>query len=354
MTMQNQKHLKTIILGVSVSLLLIGGYVVLRPFFSGIAWAIVISLATWPLFEKISRALPRWLASTAMVGVVALTSALIIAPIVFTLFREVLVLSSEIRAQLPQLRDQLREASLGHPLLADLLRSLQAKILSPGLEQLEKALEVASEYQRTLFVFVTSAIGGFLGLIAQSGVALFTMFFLFYHGESIAKEFNSFVHTMFGESADNILVSMRETIRGAVYGVLATSVAQGILAGLGFLVAGAPMPILLGVAATLFSLIPMGTPFVYVPVVIFLGLTSSWITAVLLLLWCVLIVSTIDNLIRPIFISSATNVSMALVFFGVLGGVIGFGLIGIFVGPVILVILQVLFRQVIREKYLAH
>jgi predicted PurR-regulated permease PerM len=131
------------------------------------------------------------------------------------------------------------------------------------------------------------------------------------------------------------------TIRATLYGVLLTSLAQGSLAGVGYYLVSAPYPVTLTIITALASLVPFGPPFIYIPVAIGLVLQGvSMYKIVLFLCWCVGVVSAADNILRPLFISQTTKLSFLLVLFGILGGVSSFGMLGLFIGPIIMVVVM--------------
>jgi predicted PurR-regulated permease PerM len=118
-----------------------------------------------------------------------------------------------------------------------------------------------------------------------------------------------------------------------------------MLAGLGYAVAGAPSPILLTLMTLLIALIPFGTPFAWGGVAIWMLAKGQTVPAIGLILWGVFVVSWIDNIIRPMVISGATKVPFLLIMFGVLGGLGAFGMVGLFIGPVILAVLLAVWRE---------
>ncbi|OGV95880.1 MAG: hypothetical protein A3I04_08340 [Nitrospinae bacterium RIFCSPLOWO2_02_FULL_39_110] len=143
---------------------------------------------------------------------------------------------------------------------------------------------------------------------------------------------------------------LHQTIYAVFYGILLTGFVQGILAGIGYAVAGVTSPVLLGAATAIFSLIPIaGTSIIWVPIVGYLFLKGDVSHAVPLGLWCLLIVGVIDNMIRPIFISGHSRTPLFMTIIGVFGGLAVFGFIGIIIGPLILVISSTLFDFYLTE-----
>lgn len=136
-----------------------------------------------------------------------------------------------------------------------------------------------------------------------------------------------------------------DTTRAVVYGLLLAAIVQGFMAGLGYWAAGISAPVFWGAATAMLALIPFGATLVWVPMGLWLLLTGHFAAGVGLLLWGMLAVSWIDNLVRPMVISGVSNVPFLIVLFGVLGGLGAFGLIGLFVGPVILAVLLAIWRE---------
>jgi predicted PurR-regulated permease PerM len=137
--------------------------------------------------------------------------------------------------------------------------------------------------------------------------------------------------------------------KAVVWGLVATALAQGALAGLGYWWAGVDAPVLFGAVTALVAMLPFGAPFVWGSIGIWLLVSGNLTAGIGLLVWGALVVSWIDNLIRPLVISSATRIPFLLVLFGVLGGLAAFGLIGLFLGPVILAVLVAVWREWLEE-----
>jgi predicted PurR-regulated permease PerM len=184
----------------------------------------------------------------------------------------------------------------------------------------------------------------------NGAISILSLYFLLSHSKFLVNQIQTGALRLGGPTYRDMLVSIYETLRATLRGILLTSVTQGFLAGIAYFVAGAPFPILLTLLTALSSLLPFGTPFIYVPVALLLiSGGASWFTTVAYLVWCIAVVSTADNILRPIFISSVTKISFLLVLFGIIGGLITFGLLGIFVGPVTIVLASQLWRDFVSE-----
>ena len=158
------------------------------------------------------------------------------------------------------------------------------------------------------------------------------------------------LHRFVGARVDAYLAAVGVTTQAVVYGLVLTALAQGTLAGLGYWAAGVEAPVLLAALTVLVALIPFATPFVWGSIGVWLLLQGQLAAGVGLLLWGVLVVSWVDNLIRPLVISRATSIPFLLVMFGVLGGLAAFGLVGLFLGPVILAVLMAVWREWLEEQ----
>ncbi len=196
---------------------------------------------------------------------------------------------------------------------------------------------------------ILDLLGGVGRNAAKFGLALLAVFFLYRDGQSLLDQVRHVLHRFLGARVDGYLAAAGATTRAVVYGLVLTALAQGTLAGLGYWVAGVEAPILLGALTALIALIPFGTPFVWGSIGLWLLLNGQVAAGVGLLAWGTLVISWVDNLIRPLVISSATQIPFLLVMFGVLGGLAAFGLVGLFLGPVILAILMAVWREWLEE-----
>jgi len=192
---------------------------------------------------------------------------------------------------------------------------------------------------------IVTTVGDLGRNLAGAGLALFALFFFYRHGSALLSQIERATHRLAGKRVHAMLLPLGQTVRAVTYGMLLTALAQGALATLGYWVAGLGAPVLLGAATTLLALVPFGAPIVYVPVSAWLLVQGRPLAGLLLLAWGILVVSTVDNLIRSWFISGTTRVPFLLVFLGVLGGLATFGAIGLFVGPVTITLLLVLWRE---------
>lgn len=315
---------------------------ILRPFFTPLLWAIILTTTTWPSYTRLRRQLPPKpllapLLATALLGVILIV---IVVPLPVRLAFEIKDLTERLRViDLDLLRDDAKSLPVIGKLFATSLNSI--------LQESTTLADVLAEHQAAVFSFAKGLAQGLFSTLAGIIGALVGCFILFRHGETLAAELRSILTRIGGESTANLIDTVHVTVRGAAYSVLATAVAQGALAGIGYYITGAPLPVLLGVVTMIVSLIPFGPPFMYVPVALYLIFFSQlpWYHGVGLALWGTVVVSTIDNVLRPLFISQSTKLSPMLVFVGVLGGAVSFGLLGVFIGPALIAVARWLWSR---------
>jgi predicted PurR-regulated permease PerM len=153
------------------------------------------------------------------------------------------------------------------------------------------------------------------------------------------------VSRLSGDRGRRLVGVAATTMRGVVYGIIGTAIAQGVAAGIGFLIAGVPAAPLLGLATFFLSPVPIGPPLVWIPAAIWLFYHGSTGWAIFMAIWGVAVVSSVDNVIKPLIISRGSNLPFILVLLGVLGGVVAFGFIGLFLGPTLLAIGYVILQE---------
>ncbi len=186
--------------------------------------------------------------------------------------------------------------------------------------------------------------------LIKLGFALLSLFFFYRDGHTILHQVSKALEMVIGPRIHHYLDTISETTRAVVYGVGLTAIAQALLAGVSYFVAGVPNPMVLTIVTFLFALIPFGPPLAYGSVSLWLFSQGHTMEAIGVMAWGVCVVSTADNVIRPLVISGATQIPFLLIMFGVLGGIASFGLIGLFIGPVILAVLLAIWREWLHEN----
>ncbi len=322
--------------------LLLVGFAVVRPFLVSIAWAAILAYVSWPLLLRVQArlhgrrtlaALTMTLMLTLALGGVLLWTGLLLRREGLAAFRDaVALLQSGVRLPDPIVRI---------PWLGTWLQERLAE-LGGDPAVLERQLsQLAEEWGVRAMRIV-----GDLGLNAlRLAISLLTAFFLFRDGDRLLAQLHGILRGLLGERVEGYFAAVGNTTRAVVYGLLLAAMAQGLLAGLGYWAAGVRAAAFWGVATALVALIPFGAPLVWGSIGLWLLLQGQVSAGIGLLLWGALAVSWVDNLVRPWVISGVAKTPFLLVLFGVLGGLAAFGLIGLFVGPVVLAILLALWRE---------
>ena len=322
--------------------LLLAGFVVLRPFLATIAWAAILTYVSWPLHLRVQARLRgrRTWAALAMTLMLTLALGLALLWLGLLLRSEGAAAVREAIALL-QAGVHLPEPITRIPWLGPWLQERLAELGGDRAAWGRQLSELAEQWGGRAMRMV-----GDLGLNAlRFGVALLTAFFLFRDGERLLEQLRHILHGLLGERVQAYFAAVGDTTKAVVYGLLLAAFAQGLMAGLGYWAAGVRAPVFWGVTTAMVALIPFGAPLVWGSISVWLLLQGQVGAGIGLLLWGALAISWIDNLVRPLVISSVAGIPFMLVLFGVFGGLAAFGLIGLFVGPVILAVLLALWRE---------
>lgn len=346
-----RKEVLRLVLGLAaLALVLWGSVVVLAPFARAVVWAVILGLTAWPVH--------RWLADRIIGGrtMSALVMTVVLAVVVVVPVGALgLALASEL--------EPMTQA------LAKWTKDRQVVLPAPWNELpfVSEAVERANEYladaalRKSWIKKLSEGEDG--GLVARVGrdlvknvvnlvLTLFTLFFVFRDGESVALELRILLDRIAGGRGRGLLLAVRRTVRAVFYGWVLTAAIQGLVAMVGYAMIGMRAPILLGAATGLAAVIPFGITIVWLPIAISLGSQGDWGRAAVLAAWSILVVGLIDNFLRPLFISGPSKIPFILVFFGVLGGLAKYGLLGLVLGPVTLAVLLALWhtaREVLND-----
>jgi predicted PurR-regulated permease PerM len=181
--------------------------------------------------------------------------------------------------------------------------------------------------------------------ILQLTLSVFAAFYLYRDGVVFAARFQAGMERIAGPRAKALIDLAARTVRGVVYGVLGTALAQGVAAAVGFLIAGVPGPLFLALLTCALSIVPFGPPLVWASATLWLLHTGSPGWAMFMGLWGFFIISSVDNVVRPYLISQGAALPFLLVLLGVIGGLFAFGFIGIFLGPTLLAVGFAMLRE---------
>ncbi|MDD5036715.1 MAG: AI-2E family transporter [Methylococcaceae bacterium] len=329
--------------------LLILTFRVLEHFIIPVGWAIILAYVTWPLHRLVQRACGGKDTPAALLTTLLLTSVIVI-PLVWASFLLQIEIV-EIYHNLPRWLDK-------KPALPDF--AVNIPYMGRELERLFEQADTLRELLRDrVLPWAQQYSGQFLNLLgdvgynaAKLGFTLLTVFFFYREGPEVIGQVRKVLWTLLGDRSDGYITTTEEMVKAVVYGIVLTAIAQGTLAGLGYWAVGLRAPILLGLVTMFFSMIPFGTPLVWVSASLWLLANDQHWAGISLALWGSLVVSWVDNIIRPLVISGATRIPFLLVFFGVIGGLANFGFIGLFFGPVVLAISFAVWREWLEHQIL--
>ena len=322
------------LMGLLVAGLAVGCAVVLQPFFSALLWASILVFTTWPVCRWLRARLGLGRAGSAA-AMVLLTAVLLVLPLALAAPSGAADVD-ELRASLMTLLDGglpsaphwLFEVPLAGPTLSTYWNEWAAD-LSAAVSFFRPYFGIIAEQGLSLLLGIANG-------ILQAVLALVIAYFFWVSGDSLARFLQDALRRIAGEKADRLIIVTGATIRGTVYGILGTAIVQGVLTAFGLWFAGVPRPMLLGAVAGLLSVLPVGAPLVWIPAALWLLSNGHTLKGLLLLGYGVLFISGSDNVIRPYFISRGAQLPFLLTILGVLGGALAFGLLGLFLGPVLL------------------
>ncbi|OAL78812.1 AI-2E family transporter [Acinetobacter sp. SFA] len=321
---------------------------ILKYFIIPVVWAAIIAYMTWPLYQSVLRMCGNrpTLSATLMILAVILVFGL---PFIFAIF----MLQHEGRNLYMELQ---RQVFSGHLNVPDFIRGLP--IVG---KEISRTLNEINTDPQSIALSVSTWIQGHLnyGKVVLNEVsknifklcfAILSLFFFYRDGQTILNQVRKAFEMVVGPRVHHYFSTISATTRAVVYGVGLTAIAQALLAGMSYFVAGVPNPMVLTIVTFIFALIPFGPPLAYSSVALWLFSQGQTIEAIGVMVWGVCVVSTADNVIRPLVISGATQIPFLLIMFGVLGGIASFGLVGIFIGPVILAVLLAIWREWLHES----
>lgn len=341
---------RIIVSTIILAILLCFGLLIIYPFIPAMVIGLIFAIATWPAFLQVkSRLKNATLAATIMTFGLAL---LFIVPF--------LISGNNI-------------AKNYNDLYAGVMSFLASRGNGPPawLAKLPYVSSYIDQYWSTYVsdsTYVEATVNNNMGPISQwflaigasigSGITdlalgVFFSFFLFRNGIEALAGLNILLNKFVGARSHRLLTVTRKTIVSIIYGLLGTALVQAIIAGIGFWIAGIPGPIILAGLIFILSPVPVGPPLIWVPAAVWLFVQHQIGMAIFMFLWGLLAISTIDNILRPYLISHGSKLPLLLAFLGVLGGILSFGFIGLFIGPTILAVIYVLLLEEISPDDVA-
>jgi predicted PurR-regulated permease PerM len=376
--------------GLALLLLLIGCFFILQPFMTALMWAMILAYSLHPMQRKFTK----WFRGSRTLAAifVTLTITVVLAgPVVLiglSIAEDGMVLAKATRKWFMAAPEQAPEWVAQAPVVGDDLAGYWSKFAEdrnrwmdqldkevktpprpkivvegtegtttlqdppPPLETEETAVVVNGEEKKQspqvlvlLGQFLAWARGWLLDIgvaitkgVTQMLVSAFLAFFLLRDADILAERLSVAADRLAGERGRHLIKVAGDTVRGVIYGILGTAIAQALVAGFGFWVAGVPGAVLLSVLTFFFAVVPFGPPMIWLPAALWLFAQGETGYGIFMLIWGGLGISMVDNFLRPFLISQGSKMPFVLIFCGVIGGALAFGPVGVFMGPTLLAV----------------
>jgi len=326
------KRTTTIFLLAMTAIALYCSYLLFRPFLMPLLAAAVIAIVFFPVHSALLRRLRR-------PNLAALISTIIVVLLVVVPTVSVIIaIKGEVTNLVDLIREKTNESGGLSPYLSRLLEGPTRWLgQHVNLSQFDLRGWVVDRLQVVSAFLVAEGwmlVGGLTEFILNASITLFTLFFLFREGRSLRRRMAALL-PLSPEQIEKLFGGIENTIIGTVYGGLVVALVQGALTGLALWAFGIPSPVLWGVVAAFFALLPVvGTAIVWLPAAIYLFADGHWIQAIVLAIWGAFVVSGIDNVLRPRLVAGRVGLSELAMFFALLGGLSVFGALGVVLGPV--------------------
>ena len=348
-----EQHLRRDLTRTVLAILIIGGLIaaalwILRPFLAATIWATMIVVTTWPILRTLQSRLwgKRWLAATIMTAALLLVFVIPLSAAIGTIVANA--------GEIVNWAGRLSDVKLPPPPeFVERIPIIGEKAANVWRDHADKGSDELAEIVRPYAVSVTrwfvAEVGNF-GLVGvQFLLTVVISAILYMTGEDTARWVRRFGRRLAGERGDHVVRLAGQAIRGVALGVVVTAFVQSVLGGIGLAITGVPFAAVLTAVMFMLALAQIG------PVPVLLGGLAwlwwqgdtGWFVA--LLIWSIG-VGSLDNILRPILIRRGADLPLLLIFAGVIGGLFAFGLLGLFVGPVLLAVAYTLLDAWVEEE----
>ena len=326
----------------SIGILICAVAWIIRPFAISIIWAGMIVVTTWPILLALQARLKnkRWLAVTIMTAAILLV---VVVPVLLAISAIIkgaddayVWVKSLSTFTMPPPPEWLRSIPLAGPKLADLWRQLALK----GPEELVTYLVPYANQTLSWFVGHAGSVGI---MVLQFFLTVIIATILYAKGEATSAGISSFASRLAGQQGVDVMLLAGKSIRGVALGVVITAIIQAAVGGIGLVVTGVTAAALLTAVMFMLCLAQIGPALVLIPALIWVYWNDGVLWGTILLVFAVLAM-TLDNFVRPILIRKGADLPLVMIFAGVIGGLIAFGIIGLFIGPVVLAVAHTLLK----------
>jgi predicted PurR-regulated permease PerM len=333
----------------AVALLLLGLWI-LRGFLPALAWAAILAIATWPLYERAKKHCPSHLRNLLLPVVFTLAIA-------FTFILPLVLFGVRLSREAQSLFfwfEGMRLNGVAPPDWATHLPFVgpaignwwQANLAGP-----QRTAALLGRLNRgDIFAFSQNVGTHLVRWLVTFTFTLVTLFFLFKEGETLSRSLFFLGNRLFGPRGEQVGRQIVASIHGTVDGLVVVGLGEGLVLGIAYYIVGVPHATLLGAATAIAAIIPFGAPLLFSIAAIMLLYQGSTIAAVVIFAFGMAVVGVADHLIRPVIIGGATRLPFLWVLLGILGGVETWGLLGLFLGPAVMAVLILLWREWTSSK----
>lgn len=320
---------------------------VLRPFLAAGVWAAMIVVATWPLFVRLEARL----GNRRMPAIALMTLAMLLL-LVLPLWLAVDTIFAH-GGQLTAIVDRLLAEGppappawlAGLPLIGERADALWRQAISGGADGI---VAQVTPYAADTGKWVLAQVGGIGGMLVQFFLVVTIAAIMYASGEGAARQMRRFGRRLAGVRGENSVILAAQAIRGVALGVGVTALVQTALGGIGLALTGVPLAALLSALMLMLCIAQVGPLLVLLPAAGWLFWSGDTGWAVFLVVWSI-VVGSLDNFLRPALIRRGADLPLLLIFAGVIGGMLGFGLVGLFVGPVVLAVTWTLLQAWVAD-----
>ena len=319
-----------------IGILIAANLWVLKAFLLPFVWAVIIVVSTWPVLLRIQSAMGGKRGPAVAIMTLALLG-LLIAPVIAAALT-ILEIPDRVSALVKSLEAQGLPPLPGWvsaiPFVGAKIAEAWGELASAGREDIAARL---APHAGDIISWLADRVGGRVMMILQFLLTVIIAAILYAGGEPAAEAVRRFARRLAGRRGDEVVVLGAKTIRGVALGVGLTAVIQTALGGIGLAVAGVPAVTVLAAVMFVLCIAQLGPALILFPAVAWLFWSGQTLWGSVLLIWSVIVVA-LDNVLRPVLIKKGADLPLLLIFAGVIGGLLGFGIIGLFIGPVVLAV----------------
>jgi predicted PurR-regulated permease PerM len=323
----------------------------LKEFYPALAWAAVLAVAVWPFYRRVQRLWPKGrhkiLLPLAFTLAVALIFVVPLGLIVMQIGREAHTIA-----------DWARDAQANGIAVPDVVQRLPfggpqiTTWWTTNLTHPHDAESIFRQIGQSGTVEMTGRLGTqVVRRIVIFGFTLLSLFVLFREGSDVTRQMLRASHRALGPSGERIARQVVRSVHGTVNGLVLVGLGEGVVMGLVYSFCGVPRPTILGAVTAVAAIVPFGAPVASGFAVLLLLAQSAVVPAIVVAASCTVVVFIADHFIRPVLIGGATRLPFLWVLLGILGGLEAWGLLGLFVGPAIMAVLILLWREWVGEPH---